>query len=254
MRNIKLVFGLLILTAFLLAACGSPDAVNEVMSENSAEMENSVNTMDTGDQMAEEEMADEMSNDMSDDMSDDSHDAMTNSVDDNMQDETDQMAEETTESSESSGSFVRTPPWFDYQFVDATTGETFTINDFRGKVVLVETMAMWCSNCLKQQKQVKELHNLLGERDDFVGIGIDVDLNEDLVRLADYIQNYDFHWYYSVANQDVLSGISETLGGQFLNPPSTPIVIIDKDGNLHPLPFGIKSADSLLAAVELYLN
>jgi thiol-disulfide isomerase/thioredoxin len=250
MRNIKLVFGLLILTAFLFAACSSPDAVNEVMSENSAEMENSVNTMDSGDQMAEDEMADEMSNDMSDD----SHDAVANSVDDNMQDETDQMTEETTDSSESEGSFVRTPPWFDYQFVDASTGETFTINDFRGKVILVETMAMWCSNCLRQQKEVRELHNLLGERDDFVGIGIDVDLNEDLVRLADYTQNNGFDWYYSIANQDVLSGISETLGGQFLNPPSTPIVIIDKDGNLHPLPFGIKSADSLLAAVELYLN
>ena len=138
--------------------------------------------------------------------------------------------------------------------MDATTGETFTINDFRGKVVLVETMAMWCSNCLRQQKEVRELHNLLGERDDFVGIGIDVDLNEDLVRLADYTQNNGFHWYYSVANQDVLSGISESLGGQFLNPPSTPIVIIDKDGNMHPLPFGIKSVDSLLSAVELYLN
>ena len=107
---------------------------------------------------------------------------------------------------------------------------------------------------MRQQQQVRELHNLLGEREDFVGVGIDVDLNEDIVRLAGYTQDNGFDWYYSVANQEVLSGISDTLGGQFLNPPSTPIVIIDKDGNMHPLPFGIKSAEELLAAVEMYLN
>ena len=33
------------------------------------------------------------------------------------------------------------PDWFDIPLTDVQTGETFTINDFAGKVVLLETMA-----------------------------------------------------------------------------------------------------------------
>ncbi|MEJ2709686.1 MAG: hypothetical protein P8074_18895, partial [Anaerolineales bacterium] len=49
------------------------------------------------------------------------------------------------------------PDFFDAQLVQPSSGEVYTINDYQGKVVLVETLAMWCSNCLQQQKQVKAL-------------------------------------------------------------------------------------------------
>ena len=35
----------------------------------------------------------------------------------------------------------------------------------KGKVVLVETMAQWCSTCKKQQGEVKALHEKLGMKD-----------------------------------------------------------------------------------------
>lgn len=244
MRKFKLMVGVLLLSALVLAACGSGSAADNLMTENAGNNMNA-NGMDNG-----SDMADDSGEMMDDDMSEDPHDAK----DDSMEDKDDSMMEEESDKGAGMMEEVITPPWFDHAFTDAVSGETFTINSFKGKVVLVETMAMWCSNCMRQQQQVRELHNLLGERDDFVGIGIDVDLNEEIGRLATYTQDNGFDWYYSVANQEVLTGISETLGGQFLSPPSTPIVIIDKDGNMHPLPFGIKSADELLAAVEMYLN
>ena len=37
-----------------------------------------------------------------------------------------------------------TPAWFDVPMVDVRTWQTFTINDHHGKVILVETLAMWC--------------------------------------------------------------------------------------------------------------
>ena len=43
-------------------------------------------------------------------------------------------------------------------------------------------------------------------------------------------------------------------GDQFLNPPSTPIVVIDRHGEAHPLPFGIKSADDLMQAIQPFLE
>jgi hypothetical protein len=43
-------------------------------------------------------------------------------------------------------------------------------------------------------------------------------------------------------------------GNQFLNPPSTPMLIIDSNGEAHPLPFGIKSAEKLLEALQPFLD
>jgi hypothetical protein len=44
---------------------------------------------------------------------------------------------------------------------------------------------------------------------------------------------------------EVAREISNLYGAQFLNPPSTPILVIDKSGQVHLMPFGIKSADTL---------
>ncbi len=151
-------------------------------------------------------------------------------------------------------SMAETPAWFDVSLQDARTDESFTINDYQGKVVLVETLAMWCSNCLKQQKQVLELHNLLGERDDFISVGIDIDINENLPDLKAYIENNGFTWKYTVASQELAREISNLYGDQYLNPPSTPMLIIDRKGEAHMLPFGIKSAQELYAALEPFLT
>jgi hypothetical protein len=140
---------------------------------------------------------------------------------------------------------VETPGWFDVTLVDVRTGQRFTINDLQGKVVLVETLAMWCSSCLQQQEQVKILHDRLSADDDFVSIGLDIDINENADDLKMYTENNGFDWLYVIAPVEVAREISNLYGAQFLNPPSTPILVIDKSGQVHLMPFGIKSADTL---------
>ena len=132
--------------------------------------------------------------------------------------------------------------------------KSFSINGLKGKVILVETMAAWCSNCLQQQKQVKELHSLLGNTTDLVSIGMDIDPNEDDAVLSNYVKNQGFDWVYTVASAEVAREIGKLYGDQFLNPPSTPILIIDRQGNAHPLPFGIKDAATLKEAVQPFLD
>ena len=146
------------------------------------------------------------------------------------------------------------PDWFSAPLVDAQTGETFRIADFKGQVVLVETLAMWCSNCLKQQGQVSALHDLLGERGDFISLGIDIDPNENTEALKAYTNQNGFDWRYTVAPIEVAREIGQLYGDQFLNPPSTPMLIIDRHGEVHILQFGIKSADSLLEALQPFLE
>jgi thiol-disulfide isomerase/thioredoxin len=146
------------------------------------------------------------------------------------------------------------PAWFSVPLTEVTSGETFAIQELKGKVVLVETMAQWCTNCLAQQKQVLALHEALGERDDFVSLGLDIDPNEDAEMLKAYIERNGFFWKYAVSPAEVSRDISQLYGNQFLNPPSTPMLIIDRQGEAHPLPFGIKSASDLQAALEPFLQ
>lgn len=145
------------------------------------------------------------------------------------------------------------PDWYAAQLTDVNTGEVFTIEENIGKVYLVETLATWCSNCLKQQQEVKRFHDLLGEREDFESLGINIDPNEDTVLLTGYVQKNGFDWRYVVASNEMIDEISALYGPQFLNPPSTPMLIIDRQGNPHPLDFGIKSAEELLDAVTPFL-
>jgi len=146
------------------------------------------------------------------------------------------------------------PDWYGVTFTDARTGMEFSIDGFAGKVILVETLAMWCPNCRSQQQQVAALHESLGMRDDFVSIGLDIDPNEVGGDLANYVESNGFDWYYAVATPDVAREIGQLYGDQFLSPPSTPMLIIDRHGEAHPLPFGIKSADDLLQYLTPYLN
>lgn len=252
MKNTKLVIGMVVLVLFALAACSSSQPVNNVMGDaadgGASNMDNDM--ANSSDNMMEENAA---MNDSSEDMLEEESGDMAEA--DHDQGQMDEMADEDM-MDEGSGEMVDSAKfaWYTHEFTDASTGETFRISDFEGKVVLVETLALWCSNCLRQQQQVKELHSLLEGRDDFVSVGINIDSREDLGMVARYINENGFDWYYGVAPDEIIGNISETLGGQFLNPPSTPIVLIDKEGNQFPLPFGIKTADTLLSYVEEHLN
>ncbi|MBL0348356.1 redoxin family protein [Candidatus Villigracilis affinis] len=149
---------------------------------------------------------------------------------------------------------MEAPAWYSASLTDASTGQAFKIVDFKGKVILVEAMAIWCPTCLKQQEQVKPCKPLLVNGMISVSIGLDIDPNEDLVSLKSYVENNGFDWLYAVSNADVSSELSSLYGDQFLNPPSTPIVIIDRHGEAHPMPFGLKSADELLKFIQPFLD
>jgi cytochrome oxidase Cu insertion factor (SCO1/SenC/PrrC family) len=146
------------------------------------------------------------------------------------------------------------PAWFNAKLTDVNTGKSFKLADLKGKVVLVETMAVWCSNCLKQQNEVKALHAQLGKRDDFVSVALDIDPNENDGTLKAHAMNRGFDWTYAVTSAEVAREIGQLYGAQFLNPPSTPMLIIDRQGKAHPLPFGIKSGNDLKAALAPYLK
>jgi thiol-disulfide isomerase/thioredoxin len=220
MRKFQFLTSLVILTSILLSACGAAAPTPEVMMDKPTEAMMDKETA-TPDAMMPKETA----------------------TPDNMMKET-----------AAPDAMMETPAWYQVALTDAASGKTFSIHELKGKVILVETLAQWCSNCKKQQGEVKKLHEMLGMKDDFVSIGLDIDPNENAADLKDYVMNNGFDWLYAVSPAEVSREIAKLYGDQFLNPPSTPILIIDRKGVAHPLPFGIKSADDLFKVVDQYLK
>ena len=146
-----------------------------------------------------------------------------------------------------------TPDWFNMELTDVQTGETFTMNDYAGKVVLLETMAMWCPTCLLQAGQVQKLHEVLGNPEDLISVSLDVDVNEDAADLKSYAVEYGLDWHIAVAPLLVARALGNLYTPQYLNPPLAPMMVIDRDGNVHHLEYGLKKVDTLQKAVEPYL-
>lgn len=251
MKTIKNLSILSLILIFVLSACStiqtpaadSMEEENEIMEETMEETAVPEAMPETGnedsmddDTMQDDSMKDEMP-ESEEEMADDAvHD---DDMDDDMLEEPEMMSR---------------PAFFDAALIDVTTGESFTLNDFAGKVVLVETMAVWCPSCLRQQMEVKQLQDTLGDQDDFLTVILDIDPNEDADDLKAYVEAHDFQGYYAVPSAEVSSEIGNIYGSQFLNPPSTPIFIIDRHGEVHPLPFGFKDAGVLEEAVRMYLQ
>lgn len=139
--------------------------------------------------------------------------------------------------------------WQTIPLTNVNTGEIFTIADFQGKTVILETMAVWCPLCKQQQEQVKRaLDNLDPEQ--VVAVALDVDPAETADFLQSFAQKEGYTWYYAITQADLSSQLTQEFGDQILSPTSTPIIIIYPDGSHELMPFGVKSWDRLVALVE----
>lgn len=147
-----------------------------------------------------------------------------------------------------------TPDWFNIKMTDVITGQPFSMSDFAGKVVLVESMATWCPTCWKQENEVKRLLELSGYPPDLVSISLDVDTNEDAATLKDFATTGKYAWRFAVAPLLVARALGNLYSADFLNPPLVPMLFIDRQGSVYGLPNGVKKAESLQMTLAPYLK
>jgi len=141
---------------------------------------------------------------------------------------------------------VSADPLLDVPLTDVRSGQSFTLAELAQEgPVLLEPMAVWCSNCRAQQHQVKRAH----ETGSFVSVSLDVDLSETPEDLAAYAGREGFDWRFAMADASLYRLLQERFGVAATNPPSTPLIIIETDGTIRPLEFGAgtRSAEQLLA-------
>lgn len=139
--------------------------------------------------------------------------------------------------------------WKEIELKDVVTGETFKISDFKGKPIFVETMAVWCPLCTRQQRELQKVAQELGDK--VAHVSIDTDLNEDENLLRNYVNREGFEWPFAIDSQGrVGKQLVDKFGFNVANPPSTPVILIDENFNERLLRFGIKSSDELIAELN----
>lgn len=143
---------------------------------------------------------------------------------------------------------IERPAWQSISLTDARTGATFTLADFAGKRVFIETMATWCTNCRQQLGNVKSAAERAdGDQVVFIALSVETDLPP--ATLAQYAEEHDFGWTFAVATPEMVRALAETFGPTIANPPATPHFFLNADGSHSDLITGYESGDAILAAL-----
>jgi thiol-disulfide isomerase/thioredoxin len=220
-----------------VTACGAPAAPEAAMPEKPTEQSAMSDSQAMTETMAMTDthaMTDSM-------MMTDTH-AMTDSM---MMTETHAMTES---AAAEPAMMMELLPWQTMALTNARTGEPFTLADFAGKTIFVETMATWCPNCRQQLTNVKSAAASANpETTVFVAISVETDL--DPATLAQYADDNGFDWTFAVATPEMVQALAETFGQTIANPPATPHFLVLPDGAHGDLVTGFESGDEILATL-----
>jgi len=142
--------------------------------------------------------------------------------------------------------------WRDIPLRDVISGETFRISDFADQTVLLESFAVWCPTCTKQQEEIRKLHEQVGGR--VISISLDVDPNEDEQLVREHALRNGFDWLYAVAPPELTRALIDSFGTAIVAAPSAPMILIcgeeSEDQEARLLKRGVKKADRLLEEIQ----
>ena len=140
---------------------------------------------------------------------------------------------------------TETAAFLDIELTDAASGETFALASLAGDVVAIEPMAIWCSNCKAQQNNVKDAYADIADAGvTYISLGIDPGENAD--SLAKYAERNGFEWTFVKSPTELSREFSDLFGPQILSAPSTPLIVLDANGEVFTQEWGFHDPDSLL--------
>ncbi|MGH2402387.1 MAG: peroxiredoxin family protein, partial [Candidatus Limnocylindria bacterium] len=149
----------------------------------------------------------------------------------------------TPSSQPSASEAVAADPLLLVELVDVRDGSKLTLGELAAEgPLIVETMAIWCSNCRQQQHEVVAAHGLA----QFGSVSIDVDPTEIADDLTAYAAREGFDWPFVLADAELANLLRDRFGAGVLNPPGMPKLLVRPDGTIELLPLG-----DLLAAEEI---
>ena len=113
-------------------------------------------------------------------------------------------------------------PDFTLETID---GDTFTLSNHQGKVIVIDFTASWCGWCIPQMAELKEVLDEKG--DEIVIVSVDVEIGETRNDLEGPFGNYLDKWTF------VFDSYKENVGEKYKVVGIPKIVIIDINGNIY---------------------
>ena len=104
-------------------------------------------------------------------------------------------------------------------------GNPISLEQYRGKVVLLDFWAVWCRPCIAEMPNVKAVYNSYKD-EGFDIIGISLDADED--HLRGYLKENDIPWRQVFSGEGWKSPVAQQYGIRAIPAPW----LIDKDGTL----------------------
>ena len=120
-------------------------------------------------------------------------------------------------------------------------GAPFDINQYKGKVVVVDFWATWCGPCRA------ELPNLKAVYDKYHGRGLEVvgvSLDENRDDLAKFIKEKDLPWKILVNTEPHHTGFDNPIADQYGISGIPAVFLMNRDGKVVSLAAGVKPWES----------
>ena len=143
---------------------------------------------------------------------------------------------------------AKSASWQEVELVDVD-GTSFSISDLKGKPVVVENFATWCSNCRKQLGDTQKAAAAAGTDAVFLALSVETDL--DAKTVANYAKENGFSDVrFAVMTPEMLGAMDDAYGKSALNPPTTPKIVVNAAGKAGELVTGFESPSEIADRLE----
>lgn len=136
-------------------------------------------------------------------------------------------------------------------FIWNENGKQMSLNDLKGKVVLVNLWATWCGPCIKEMPDLSKVSDELKDKN-FRMLGMNIFQQEGSKKVEDFLKTNPVTYTVLDGNREVVDAFSEASGSNIEAVPTT--FIIDKDGKIAETIVGARPKEVFLSTINKYLN
>jgi thiol-disulfide isomerase/thioredoxin len=126
--------------------------------------------------------------------------------------------------------------------LESLDGGIISLDQYHGKVVLIDMFATWCGPCADQMGELIKLQNMFS-RDELVILSVDTDLRETKSDVRSFMSDYpEAEWTFAMSNSD--------FNNNFPASSIPTMFILDKDLEVAGTEVGVTSVSILQQKVQ----